>query len=802
LAALLFLSACGAKSPVESVDTLRSQGKPSQALRVAERSLSRISAGGPVYWELILRKLELLETLNRRDDALKWLSSLPPLRTAPPATGTLLLREQAASETALGRYGDAAEHLLEAIALSRSSGQLRMAARLEIRRAYVLIRLDRLDQAEHCLASAETYADATRDRSLDAYDLHYRGQLLMASGQFEDAVGPLERSFAGFKQAKQNADAANVIVSLAWCYYLLGRFDTALVLYQDAVGLASPEDRHLILGHLGNMFWEQGDYVKAIDYYQHSAALAKGRNQAFEAKWLNNLAGVLIDQRRWTEAERYTNEALGVEKRTESSLDRTATLVHSGLIETNKGNYRAAEQTLEDVVARAGDSDPHALDAYAALSQLYIRMKRPDSVKAQFESALLLADRKRANLREDENKLAYLSSLTDLHRQYVDFLMDQGNHAGAFAVAESSRGRLLRERLNLPRFQPRSHGIADYEAAARKSGTTFLNYWIGAEHSYLWAISGTLFESYRLPAEPEIRRLIEQYQHAVEAGAAPRPEDTAAGEKLYNLLLAQCSGVLKKGGKYVIVPDGPLYGLNFETLPVPGESPHYWIEDATVSVAPSLDLLLARHAARQRGGPLLLVGDANEWNPEFPKLLYARKEIEGIESGYADGARTVLAGASATPGAYQKSQPAQFAYIHFATHASANKNAPFDSSIILSKDNGGGRLSVKDVLDSRLTAELVTISACHSAGARTYWGEGLVGFAWAFLQSGAHGVIAGLWDVSDYASPRLMHDLYAGLAASKSPAEALRHAKLQLIAGGKYASPYYWGALQLYEGAL
>jgi CHAT domain-containing protein len=56
--------------------------------------------------------------------------------------------------------------------------------------------------------------------------------------------------------------------------------------------------------------------------------------------------------------------------------------------------------------------------------------------------------------------------------------------------------------------------------------------------------------------------------------------------------------------------------------------------------------------------------------------------------------------------------------------------------------------------------------------------------------------------VSDYSSPRLMQELYAGLAASQSPADALRAAKLALIHSGKYADPYYWGAFQLYEGAL
>ena len=57
------------------------------------------------------------------------------------------------------------------------------------------------------------------------------------------------------------------------------------------------------------------------------------------------------------------------------------------------------------------------------------------------------------------------------------------------------------------------------------------------------------------------------------------------------------------------------------------------------------------------------------------------------------------------------------------------------------------------MLGIRLNAALVTISACRSAGARTYAGEGLVGLTWAFLEAGAQNVIAGLWDVSDRSPP-------------------------------------------------
>jgi len=94
---------------------------------------------------------------------------------------------------------------------------------------------------------------------------------------------------------------------------------------------------------------------------------------------------------------------------------------------------------------------------------------------------------------------------------------------------------------------------------------------------------------------------------------------------------------------------------------------------------------------------------------------------------------------------------------------------------------------------------LVTISACRTAGARSYSGEGLVGFAWAFLGAGARNVIAGLWDVTDRSTPQIMSVIYSQLARGSQPSDALRQAKLALIhSGTAYRKPYYWGPFQLY----
>jgi len=172
--------------------------------------------------------------------------------------------------------------------------------------------------------------------------------------------------------------------------------------------------------------------------------------------------------------------------------------------------------------------------------------------------------------------------------------------------------------------------------------------------------------------------------------------------------------------------------------------------------------------------------------------------MTAIERHFAGGV-TAFAGARATPDAYRSAHPDRFNYLHFTAHATTSADSPLDSAVILSGPEHAYKLYARDVADLPLSADLVTVSACRSAGERAYSGEGLVGFSWAFLRAGAQHVVAGLWDVDDRSTSELMDRLYANLVAGDRPARALRRAKLAMLArGGASASPYRWAPFELF----
>jgi CHAT domain-containing protein len=333
---------------------------------------------------------------------------------------------------------------------------------------------------------------------------------------------------------------------------------------------------------------------------------------------------------------------------------------------------------------------------------------------------------------------------------------------------------------------------------AAGSRSTFVSYWLGPERSYAWVVSAAGIRMQPLAPVGEIEPLIRRHQEALHSAVADPLAKDGPGEQLRRLLLAPISDLLTPGSALVVVPDGPLHGLNLETLPAPGTPRRYWIEDVEIQVAPSL-ALLGRPATPSGTRSLLAIGNPTPREPEFPMLRYASAEMSSIVRHFGAGASRSYDGPRASPAALRDAGADQFSLVHFTAHATANRESPLDSAVILSGPDDGYKLYAREVAELPLRAELVTVSACRSAGERIYSGEGLVGFAWAFLRAGAHRVIAGLWDVDDRSTAELMDAMYARLAAGDSPPRALRSAKLALLAeGGVTAKPYYWAPFQVF----
>jgi len=388
----------------------------------------------------------------------------------------------------------------------------------------------------------------------------------------------------------------------------------------------------------------------------------------------------------------------------------------------------------------------------------------------------------------------------------MEYLIGEKETDKALRILDQGRAETLAEGLKTQAGD--TPAIADPGFLAARNHATILVYTLRPGTSYLWAASPGKVNFFRLPGRETILPLIDRFSRAIRSSQDVLTQQNGPGTQLFHDLVEPAAGVIPPHSTVFVVADEGMYGLNFETLVAPGERPHFWIEDVTLVNASSLHMLAKQPPAAQKASPsgrLLLIGDPVYSRPEFQSLPHAREEMSNVAEHFEPARRLVLTGAEATPAAYQRSQPAEFAYIHFVSHGVGSGVDPLDSAVILSANPGevaAYKLYAREILNDRLHADLVTISSCYGSGVRSYSGEGLVGLTWAFLYAGSHNVIGALWEVSDASTPRLMSDLYDGLAHGASPADALRAAKLSMIhRGDVFRKPYYWGSFQIYAGA-
>jgi len=749
-----------------------------------------------------LLKAEILFILDRADEARPVLESAARTASQNPELVSRLLMDQAELERQSDRPEEARKLLVQARERASHSAQP-VLAQIDLRLGRLLYALDNnFDGADTAFRRALKLATEQHDQYFIANASLDLGQIRLQQFRYDEALPFFDAADRTSRDGSYKLLHERCLGDLGVCYFRLGDLDRALSSYSEAARLAATirmtDDQQLWLGDVGSLYYARADYSKAIFYYSQALEIAQRVGNSVNATWwMNNVARAYIDQHKWDEAEKYNRLALGGKPSAEVA---PYLQLNAGLIATTRGHASEAESAFHKAIELGQKTHQPNVEwqAHSGLAELYRPQKRAAAQK-EYAAAVGVLDREWLVLSRDDSKITFRNYQAGFYQDYVGFLAEQGQKEHALEVAESSRARLLMQKLDgrtaaLPAFH-----AAEAVRLARETGCVLLSFWLAPNRSYLWAATAKGVSQFGLPAESAINALIEQHRRSIENLEDPLNSGGVAARKLYKTLLGPVKPLLKRGSRVIIVPDGRLHEVNFETLIVEEPEQHYWIEDATIALAPSLGVLRSERVQPVRTPRLLIIGDPLPADPEFPPLPHLKTEIREIAAGFAASDRAVYAGADAYAERFREADPRAFTAIHFATHASANDESPLNSAIILSPHGGKYKLYASEVADLKLDPELVTVSACRSAGAKAYSGEGLIGFSWAFLNAGAHNVVAGIWNVDDAAAPLLMKEFYNEWRGGRDAAAALRGAKLQLMrSGGAFRKPYYWGPFEVF----
>lgn len=239
-----------------------------------------------------------------------------------------------------------------------------------------------------------------------------------------------------------------------------------------------------------------------------------------------------------------------------------------------------------------------------------------------------------------------------------------------------------------------------------------------------------------------------------------------------------------------IVPHGALHYVPFNALIT---DKGYLLDTYAIRVLPSASVLQFLQTKRGgQPGELIAFGNPDLNDPKLD-LPFAQSEALAITKGNPKA--KVLLRKQASKTAVKKFSD-QFRYVHFACHGIFNPDKPLESGLMLSKDDqNDGMLTVNELYDMRLNADLVTLSACETALGKVSNGDDVVGFTRGFLYAGANSIVSSLWEVTDEATSILMQELYKNLK-DMDKRTALRLAQLK-VKETYNSHPYFWAAFQL-----
>ena len=667
------------------------------------------------------------------------------------------------------------------------------------------------NRAQTLFENSLQFARQRSNRFLEAVALLKLSNTALQQEHFEEAI---DWSNAAYSSAK--ALDARLIMEIAegnlgWAYYKMGDSERSSGLYVEAYKhakeLGDLFDEIKWLTTTGYVYLDAGNFNVAEDYYQQSLDLARKIDSKEDI--LNSLIALAFVTGRTGQldlARQYSEEAIALARADGNRVDELYPMLAKGQVAVRVSDFGQAEQIFREIATDQKVDPSLQWEAQHELAGVYENEHRLPDAEKVYRAALSSFESARSSLHHEDFELPFMANATQLYDDYIHFLLEQGKTVQALQTAEYSRAQTLAEGLGLlQKTSSRAPAAVNPRQIARDVGGTILFYWLGAKQSCLWAVTQDQIRLFQLPPAREIDAAVQGYRKALLGPRDVLQTANPEGAKLFDMLVAPARAAIAPNSRVVIIPDGSLNGLNFETLLVPEPKLHYWIEDVTVLNASSLRLLAAAHSApRAKAGKLLLIGDALAPDPEYGELPEAALEMTNIEKHFAPAERQVYTRAEATAPAYLGSGPDQFAYIHFVAHGTASRLSPLDSAVILSKvsaQEDSFKLYARDIIHRPLHAELVIISTCNGAGSRAYTGEGLVGLSWAFLRAGAHNVIGALWDVSDTSTPRLMDQLYGELKQGQSPEAALRSAKLSLLhSDSVFRKPFYWAPFQLYTG--
>lgn len=740
------------------------------------------------------------------------------------------------------RTGDSAAGPLasEGIDLARRAGDARLEGRCTWVLAQDYVREGNMGRAAEILQSTEAVLERARDDAALASVLQWHGYLEVSVGNFGLARELLER-------AVRLGQASGNLSALGWSYVDLSQLSYSMNDLADASRQAALAGSSFqvtrdtwgaatSLSLVAQVALDVGDAATARARYTELLGWSLREHNLLNAASARlGLADLAVRRGGWRTARRELDAQRDAYRRTGSAGWNQGLDFYYGVLALHRGDLAGAARHIRaDLSTLVTSQHMRRYISRTTLAEVFLRQGDTTAAERELRNASAQLDAWRATLGDRELRLLAFQVRDAFGGRppaiaaLIAAIARSGRVDDAFALAERRRARELRDRLaraaglrvtgdtsdHAPAPAERAIAVADVQRAIPNDSTAVLEYVAGAggQPTTLFVLTRQGARAFVLTPLDSLRDAIERYGALLENGGDPR----ALALRLGDALLAPALAALPNGVAHlVIVPDDALWRVPFDAIAL--RSGGWLIERYTVATSPSAGVSVSLWHRPPPAGPTTLLafgdprfggGDRGDQSNEsgndlalrsaatgpLPRLPGTAREVRDVARYFSDP--TVRLRADASEAYLERTPLTGYRVIHFATHAIVDNTGTTRAGLALSAGGGAdGFVSDGDLAALHLDADLVVLSACHTAGGTVLGGEGVRGLTAPLLQAGARSIVATEWPVDDARTVSMVDAFYGALARGLTTGAALRAAELQAMHDG--AAPREWAAFRL-----
>lgn len=597
--------------------------------------------------------------------------------------------------------------------------------------------------------------------------------------------------------------------------------------------------------HIGNYYLYRNQYQKSLEYYQAGiiALVPDFNNEDFNV----NPAINTIDP------DRYLVNALS------GKAAALAGLGGSNLV-NSLNTYKLSVQVIDKLRSTYQDEESKLLisdeekSTFQKTVDIATRLYRNTNNQSYLEEAFQYSDKSKSavliNSMRDVQAQHFgkvPEDILDLEKQlklnigtYRRFIYEERQKVAPdqnkinewesrvfeFTVRYDSLTGILEQRF--PEYYQLKYSEPNVSIASIQKGIgpdeVLIEYMLGDTLLYEFAIDKNTFRLFTQPIDSGFYRDILTMVSATNNSSlsSTTEEDyisySKAAFNLYNKLIKPVKSSFKEK-KLVVIPDGELGYISFDMLLT--ELPDttfmdyrklpYLIRDNIISYSTSAILQFSGFQKKERNATRNFLAMA----PSYDNLTATKKSftdengqkvyllpIPGVEEEMKGIQNSLfvrkIKGERATEARFKK-EVGKYNVLHLAMHTLVNNSQPMLSKLVFYQNNDtveDGMLNTYELFSMDLNAGLAVLSACNTGSGKLLKGEGIMNLARGFIFAGVPSIVMTMWSVDDRSSARIVKKFYEYLEDGMSKDEALRQAKLDLLAEGDplRSHPFYWAA--------